>query len=237
MARPMTPADLALPEVGPYLGRLADATRRFEDPTVGLDEIRLGLVSDLFERLAAARGFLMTGDQASARTTLDRASWLGLWRTAAGKATERTIAAIRDRLERAAARTNFPRRRLTSLLPTEEDGAVLAAKLDAAGIALEERLARAFGGGESWWDGIRRAAVALEDCWEALEVEVLRELAAVTASVARIERWRPPWWPWLVALGAALAVASWLGLALGGYLPRPSWLDLVNDWFWSLPWP
>ena len=229
--------ELMLPEVGPYLGRLTDATRRFEDPAVGLDQVRLDLVSDLFERLAAARGFLLTGDHEGARSTLDRASWLVLWRSAATRATERTTAAIAARLERAATQSRFPRRRLGGLLPTAEDREVLAAKLDAAGIALEERLARAFRGTESWWDGVRQAAVALEDCWEALEEEVRRELASFDGAVAKVERWRPSLWPWFVALGALLLAATWVGLALGGFLPRPRWLEGLDDWFWSLPWP
>lgn len=52
-----------IPEIGPYLGRLADAVRRFSDPGVGLDVVRLQLVTALFERTQSAREFLLTGDE------------------------------------------------------------------------------------------------------------------------------------------------------------------------------
>jgi hypothetical protein len=229
--------DVGLPELGPYLGRLADPTRRFEDPAVGLDQVRLDLVTELFERAAVARGFLMTGDMEGARSALDRGTWLSLWRTAATTASERTIETIAGRLERAARISRYPRGKLSGLLPSPEDRQVLDAKFEAAGIPLEEHLAKGFPTRSGWWDGIRQAAVALEDSWEALEEEARAELRASGDSIKLIERWRPPLGPWYLALGAAILLATWLGLALGGYLPRPGWLDGLNDWFWSIPWP
>lgn len=225
-----------LPEIGPYLGRLAAATRRFPDPEVGLDEIRLELVSGLFERVGVARDFLLTGDRAGARSALDRPTWLELWRAAAAKATDRTQAAIAARIERAGHRSRYPQRKLAGLLPGPEDRAVLAARIDAAGIPLEERTAR-IPQGDQWWEGIRQAAVALEDSWEALEEQVRQELATGALTAARVEQWRPSLRPWFVALGLAMVVVTWLGLVLGGQLPRPPWLDPLNDWFWSIPWP
>ena len=226
----------ALPEIGPYLGRLAAVTPRFADSEVGLDQIRLDLVSELFERVGVARGFLLSGDLEGARAALDRATWLELWRGAAARATERTDAAIRSRFERAAKRSRYPHRKLVAHLPTEEDRAVLAARLDAAGIPLEERVAR-LPSGDQWWEGIRQAAVALEDSWEALEELVAGELATAATTEGRIASWRPSLRPWFLALGSAILAAGWLGLVLGGYLPRPAWLDPFNDWFWTIPWP
>lgn len=225
-----------LPEIGPYLGRLADVTRRFEDPSVGLDSIRLDLVSDLFDRVAAARDFRLAGDEAGARVALDRNIWLALWRTAAGRAADAVVAAAGAELERAAYQSRYPARQLAALLPSAEDRAVLAARLDAAGIVVEERVARGFGSGAAWWDQVRQTAVALEDAWDELEVLVRRELAVWQSKAAQVARWRPALWPWIVVLLAALALVTWLGLVLGGYLPRPAWLDPVHRWFWSLPW-
>lgn len=226
-----------LPELGPYLGRLADATRQFVPADAGLDPIRLDLVSDLFERAAAARGFLLTGDESGARGSLDRKAWLELWWVAANRAADATVAAATARLDDAARRVGFPPRKLAALVPGAEARAVLGARFEAAGIPLEEQVARGFGAETSWWDGVRQAAVAIEDSWEALEREVRRELAAVDLEVRRIEGWRPSLAGWYVALGLAVVATGWLGLVIGGYLPRPGPLEPLVTWFWSLPWP
>lgn len=230
------PGQNGLPEIGPYLGRLADATRRFGDPTLGLDDLRLAMVSDLFERAHAARGFLLLDDQAGARAALD-SGWLAVWRTAAAKATELTLASVRARMIRAQQRSGCPDRLVNRRLPSTEDREILAAKLDAAGIPLERQVARGFPPGEGWWEAVRRSAVALEDSWEQLEEIVRATARAADAEVAAVEGWRPSPTPWLIGLACLTVTAGWLGLALGGYLPRPGWLDGVHRWFWSLPWP
>ncbi len=227
--------DLEFPELGPYLGRMADATRRFEGP-VPLDPIRLDLVTALFERAGVARDFLLTGDREGARSALDRTTWLALWRDAAARAADATAAAIVARLEVAARRSRFPARKLAAALPSADDRAVLGAKLDAAGIPLEERAGR-LPGGEDWWDRLRQSAVALEDSWESLEAEVRQALAMAEVAAERIEAWRPSLRGWWISLGVVAIIAGWLGLVLGGYLPRPGWLDPLHDWFWRLPWP
>jgi len=226
-----------LPEIGPYLGRLTDVTRRFEDPAVGLDSIRLTLVSTLFERAQAARSFLAVGDTAGARGSLDRASWLALWQDAASRAAERTTVVIRDRFDRARRESRCPPRVARRYAPTAEDGEILATKFEAAGIALEERTARPAASDQGWWDQIRQAAVALDDAWEDLEDLVRRELLAAAERARPVAAWRPSPIPRIVAGTGAVALAGWLGLALGGFLPRPGWLDGLHRVFWSLPWP
>ncbi len=226
-----------IPEIGPYLGRLADAVREFEDPAVGLDAIRLQLVSDLFERTQSAREFLLTGDDGGARAALDQGSWLELWRRAAHQAAERTSDTLAGRLTAAAKGSRYPARRLAPLLPSAEARAILGSKLEAAGIPLEGRLARRFPTGLEWWDAVRQAAVALEDSWEDLEAVIRSELAEARPVVDQVSRWQPSPLPWYLALGVGVALTGWLGLVLGGYLPRPQWLDPFSAWFWSLPWP
>lgn len=231
------PTRVSLPEIGPYLGRLTDATRRFDDPHLGLDAIRLAMVSDLFERTNAARGFLLTDDLEGARAALDRAGWLEVWRGAVAPVTDRTVATIRARIARAQGWSGCPDRLVGRRLPTSEDREILAAKLEAAGIPLEEQAGRGFPLGEGWWEAVRQSAVALEDSWEQLEEVVRRELRAAESNVAAIEAWRPSRVPWLVGLACLTLLAAWLGLALGGYLSRPAWLEGFHHWFWSLPWP
>ncbi len=228
---------IRLPEIGPYLGRLGDATRRFDDPHVGLDEVRLATVSELFERAHAARGFLLIGDLAGARAALDRIEWLGVWRSAASKVADLTIASIGARIERAQRLSGCPNRLASRRLPGPEDREVLGAKLEAAGIPLERQVARGFPSDDRWPEAVRQSAVALEDSWEQLEVVVREALRAAEPDVDAIARWRPSPLPWQIGFGILAAIAGWLGLTLGGFLPLPGWLDGLHRWFWSLPWP
>lgn len=231
------PSIRSFPEIGPFLGRLTDATRRFGDPTIGLDEVRLGLVTDLFERSHAARGFLSVDDFAGARAALDKRGWLEIWQGAAQAVADRVIDARRQGLLRAQRLAGCPDRVVKRWLPSAEDREMLAAKLEAAGIPLEEQVARGFPVGPAWWDAVRQAAVALEDSWEQLEAVVLDESKATARQISHLEGWRPSRAPWLAAGVGLTVLFGWLGLVLGGFLPRPSWLDPVATWFWSLPWP
>ncbi len=229
------PSDL-LPEIGPELGSLVDLTHELGDPEVGLEALRLDLVRQLFERAQAARDFLLTGDQDGARAALDRPIWLDSWRTAVTATADRVTAVKAARIERAARRSGFPARRLRELLPTTDDRSVLMAKLEAAGIPLEETISRGSSGGP-WWDEIRRRASRLEESWDRLETVVRLELSGIEGRLQTIERWRPSVVGPVLLAAALVGLMSWLGLAIGGYLRRPAWLDGVNDWFWSLPWP
>lgn len=230
-------APFQLPELGPYLGRLADVTRRFDDPAVGLDAIRLALVSALFERGQAARGFLAIGDGAGARASLDRASWLALWTAAAQQATAATFAVIGERFAAARRASRCPARVARPFAPTDEDRTVMAAKFEAAGIALEERVAKAAANDQAWWDQVRQSAVALDDAWEELEQLVIAELNSAAGRAASVAEWRPSRAPRIVAGAILVIAAGWLGLALGGFVARPEWLDGLHRAFWSLPWP
>ena len=226
-----------LPEIGPYLGRLPEVTRRFDDPTLGLDSVRLQLVSDLFELTDAARGFLSVDDFPGARSALDRPRWLEIWRAASNDAAVRTVAALKEQLVRAQANSGCPERILRRFQSGAEAQEILAAQLAAAGIPLERQIARGFPAGAGWWEAVRQAASALEDSWEQLEDIVRRELADGRRGAAVVEAWRPSPVPWVVAAASLTAVLGWVGLVLGGYLPRPSWLEWLARAFWSLPWP
>ncbi len=224
-----------LPEIGPLLGRMTDVTRQFSDPSVGLDRIRLDLVSRVFEQVSKARKQIEAGDQDGAAALLAPGVWIGWWRGVAGLATETLLGAHAERLLAAATRRRFPVHRAMALLPDAEASAVVAARIEAAGIPLET-LARS-GAGTEPADRLRRWAVALDDAWDELEILVGRELAALSSAVRTVDAWRPPLWPWAVTGAVVALTLGWLALAIGGQVARPAWLDPVAVWFWSLPWP
>lgn len=218
-----------LPEAGPLLGRMTDVTRRVADPALDLDRIRLELVSRVFEQVARARANPDDG------ALLAPEVWLGWWRGAVGQVVGRIETAHRERLLRAAARRRYRADRAQRLLPDAEAIGMVSARIDAAGIRLETLATEPRQASAAL--ELRRWAVALDDAWDELEDLAAREYAALLPNVRRIEAWRPPNWPWLVAGGAIGAAVLWVALAIGGQVPRPAWLDPAADWFWSLPWP
>lgn len=221
--------DTPLPEAGPLLGRMTDVTRRGADPALDLDRIRLGLVSQVFEQVAQAR-------VAPGKTELLAPDvWLGWWRAAVKQVVDGLLAAHRERLLHAAARRRYSVERARRLLPDAEAAGMLAARIEAAGIPLETLAADRRRSTPA--EELRRWAVALDDAWDELEVVAAREYAGLEASVRVVDAWRPSVWPWAVAGVSLAAGLVWVGLAVGGLVQRPAWLDPLADWFWSIPWP
>jgi len=226
-----------LPELGPWLGRLPEMGRRDTTDDFTLDPVRWAMVTELFERADAARDFLVAGDTEGARTALDRAAWLAIWSPVVDDVAERIARALSSRLARAARVSAASPRQLEPLALHADDLAVLRAKLDAAGIPLERELGRAPARGAEWLAQIRRACHALEASWDELESTARGELAARQPAIDRVARSEPRRLAWWGSIGVAAALAGWLGLTLGGYLPAPGWLAPFADWFWGLPWP
>ena len=72
---------------------------------------------------------------------------------------------------------------------------------------------------EGLMSGLRRR---LEAAWLALEERVELEMARWDPVVQQIARWRRSLTPVWITSAALLALALWLGLTLGGFLPAPS---------------
>ena len=64
----------------------------------------------------------------------------------------------------------------------------------------------------------------LEAAWLALEAVVAEEERRWSPELESLERWRPSLWPLLILWTPVAAALVWLGLALGGYVPAPTWL-------------
>ena len=233
-----------IPELGPSLGRLTDpGAEAAEGNGVRLDDIRLRLVTGVFDLAGAARGFATAGDRQGAMTSLNRVAWLALWEKALASAAERIAGTVNAGLESAAEESRFPRGRLEPLRLRAEDIRAIAARLGRGGApfvaaldALEQagRGSGRNGDGETAWrDGLNATARRLEAAWLALEVAAADEQRHWHAEVDRVRRWRRPRWPLWLITAAVIGAAGYVGLVLGGYLPVPPALEGLADWWWS----
>lgn len=233
----------AIPELGPLLGRLAEPAGAMRS-IVPLDDIRLQLVSDLFELAGAARSFADAGDYASAAQSLNRHGWLAAWERAVAAAAARVAERIEARLRSAAAESRLPARKLRRILLTDDERRGIVVRLGSGGAllvdALDEMeqsvraLARRGAPGASWRDALAVVARRLEAAWSSLERAAADEEAAWSEDVADVRAWRRPRWPlWVITLGV-LGAFGWLALVLGGFIDAPSWLLPVAQWWWNI---
>jgi hypothetical protein len=168
--------------------------------------------------------------------------------TAVATAAERTSAVLGEAFAAAAAESRFPARRLRQLRVTPTELSAIIARLGACGAPFEAQLARldelagpasaAGTAGEAafarWWTGVTDTARALDSSWHALEEAAEAEVERWKREVDAVRAWRRPRWAlWLIS-GLGLALASWLGLMLGGYLAVPDWFRPVAEWWWAV---
>jgi hypothetical protein len=240
MARVSEPA---IPELGPLLGRLAEpagATRG----VVPLDDIRLQLVSDLFELAGAARSFAESGDLASAAQSLNRHGWLAAWERAVAAAAARVAERIEGRIRSAAAESRLPQRKLRRILLTDDERRGIVVRLGSGGALLVDALdemeqsvrtmARRGEAGTSWRDALAAVARRLESAWSSLERAAAAEEAAWREDISDVRAWRRPRWPLWVVTVVVLFILGWLALVLGGFINSPSWFLPVAQWWWNV---
>jgi len=101
-------------------------------------------------------------------------------------------------------------------------------KLSVLGAGAAEAAGDARDAIDRWQRSVTRAARKLEAAWIELERRAYRELDEWAHIAARVAQWRRPLWPVLAAGIVGVAVAIWLGLVFGGYVPPPAWL--ANAW-------
>lgn len=227
-------APIQLPELGPLLGTLVASPVELPASRAALEDARNELLSQLFDKAGAARTALATGDPTAARKVLGASSWLGAWERAVAIAARSVGQEIERRLRNAAVESRYPRKRLAALLPDAEERRVLAARLSAAGIGLEEAVPLLENPSRSWDEALRRVAGELEAAWDRLVVTALQELEVWDRRAMEVRAWRRSWLPLLVVGAMALGLAVWLGLVVGGFLPAPAWLRPLTEWIWNL---
>jgi hypothetical protein len=232
---------LVIPELGPSLGRLVVPAADGAEGPLGarLDDIRIRLVTNVFELAGAARAFAASGDLESAVGSLNRLALLALFEKAVGAAAERIAATVNARLASAAAESRYPAKRAKALALTLDDTRAIAARLGAGGAgfvaALDalEQAGRVPHGRREWQEALLLAARRLESAWLAAEEAAAREQRHWHAEVARVRGWRRPRWPLWVISALVLGTAGYLGLVVGGYLPVPEALAGFTEWWWA----
>jgi hypothetical protein len=253
MEGPVTPVvrltALRVPELGPALGRLVAPP----PPPPGvpahwirLEDIRVALVSQLFELLADARRWAREGERELALATLNREAWEGAWSRALQEVADRAGAAISDRMLAAAREARLPSRQQQALPLDAVEIRALAARLGHGSAALHQvltaldqaahfaRSERAPEGAvQAWQDALATAARRLEAAWLALEDALGREWRSWEGEVEDLRRWRRPLWPLIVAGLLLFGLALYAGLLLGGYLPVPGPLKGPVEALWA----
>ncbi|MEO7985202.1 MAG: hypothetical protein ABI766_01625 [Gemmatimonadales bacterium] len=233
-----------VPELGPSLGRLTDPSAPGSRTPLGLtyDDIRLDLVTGIFELAGAARGFAASGDTEGAMASLGRVGWLGLWERAVGAAAARIGEAANSRLREAATESRFSARKLKELLLTSTDVRSISARLGSGGApfvgaldALEQAVhsARANSRQDEWRAALEAAARRLESAWLAMVAAATIEEQQWRNEAERVRAWCRPMWPVWVVTTIVLAVAAYLGLVVGGYLAVPEPLRGLTEFWWS----
>jgi hypothetical protein len=232
----------AVPELGPLLGRLAEAGGA-RNGVVPLDDIRLQLVTDLFELAGAARSFADAGDLSSAAQSLNRHGWLAAWERAVDAAAQRVAGRVEARLRSAAAESRLPARKLRLVVLTDDERRGIAVRLGSGGALLVDALdemersvreaARRGDVGDSWRDALAAVARRLEAAWRSLETAAADEEAAWQEDTSDVRAWRRPRWPLWVITAVVVVVLGWAALVLGGFMDAPSWFRPVADWWWN----
>jgi hypothetical protein len=241
-----------VPELGPSLGRLSDPPAAPTDRSsldIVLDDIRLDLVTGIFDRAGAARSFAAAGDRHSAVASLGRVAWLDLWERAVAAAAQRLADAVNARLTAAGAESRLPAGKLARVLLTPEDVRAIASRLGSGGAnfvsaldALEQTVPAAAAAGargrlgqDEWQRALAATARRLESSWMAMTGAVKQEQDRWKGEIDRVSAWHRPRWPlWLITF-LVLAIATYLGLILGGYLPAPAPLHGFAEFWWSRP--
>jgi hypothetical protein len=237
-----------VPELGPSLGRMVDPPPAAPGALgVVLDDIRLDLVTGVFDLAGAGRLFAEAGDREGAYGSLGRLGWLRLWEKAVATAATRIAVEASAGLRLAAEESRYPARRLQRLALTDEDTRAITARLGSGGApfvaaldALEQStrgLSATRGPGSeearAWQAALGAATRRLESAWLALEDTARVEQERWAADIARVRAWRRPTWPIWLLTAVIVTAAGYLGLVLGGYLPVPPALQGLATFWWT----
>ena len=229
----------SVPELGPSLGRLGDPALVVTRSPLGvtLDDVRLDLVTGVFDLAGAGRAFAAAGDRDGAVASLGRVAWLQLWERAVDTAAGRISGAVNAHFGEAAGESRFPPHQLRALLLTDDDTRAIAARLGSGGApfvtaldALEQSAPTT-----DWQSSLTAVSRRLESAWRALESAAAAEQERWLSEIELVRAWRRPTWPVWTLTGVVLSGVTYLGLVLGGYIAVPFFLRRFTAFWWSWP--
>ena len=229
----------SVPELGPSLGRLGDPALVVTRSPLGvtLDDVRLDLVTGVFDLAGAGRAFAAAGDRDGAVASLGRVAWLQLWERAVDTAAGRISGAVNAHFGEAAGESRFPPHQLRALLLTDDDTRAIAARLGSGGApfvtaldALEQSAPTT-----DWQSSLTAVSRRLESAWRALESAAAAEQERWLSEIELVRAWRRPTWPVWTLTGVVLSGVTYLGLVLGGYITVPGFLRGFAAFWWSWP--
>jgi hypothetical protein len=90
-------------------------------------------------------------------------------------------------------------------------------------------------GQEEWHRALAATARRLESSWLALITAAKQEQERWKGEVERVRAWHRPLWPLWLITALLLAIVTYLGLLVGGYLAAPAPLRGFTDYWWSRP--
>jgi hypothetical protein len=240
---------LEIPELGPSFGRLVapPPPPPGSPPSwIPLEDLRLALVSQLFELAGDARRWAGEGDRELALATLNREAWETAWRRTVQGVALRAAEAVGQRLLAAAAEARLPTRRARALVLDEGEVQALAARLAAGTPAFEQALTALDRTAHQvrsprapreavaeWQDALVTAARRLESAWLELEDALAREWRDWSIEIEEVRARRRPLWPLAVFGVVLLLILGYAGLLVGGYLPIPQFLRGVVEAIWD----
>lgn len=244
-ARPL----LIIPELGPALGRLVAPPAPVPGAAphwVPLDDIRLGLVSQVFDHAGDARRWAREGDRELALTTLTHAALEQEWVRIIKAVAERVAEQVNLRLAAAARESRLPVRHARRLPLEATEVHAIAARLSQGDAGFREALVlldQALHAARSdratpeavaaWQEALLTLARRLESAWLGMEEALAREGREWDAEVEDVRRWQRPRWPLLLVGVVLFGTALYTGLLLGGYLPVPDLLRPLAEGIWA----
>jgi hypothetical protein len=211
-----------------------------------MEDIRIAMVTQLFELAGDARRWAAEGDRELALATLNREAWEAAWRRAVDAVAVRGAGAVSDRLLAAAAEARLPARRTRMLTLNPDEVQAFGGRLTGGNAALAEALAALDRAAQrvrtnhapqeavvEWQDALVTAARRLESAWLTLEDALAREWREWAVEVEQVRAWRRSLVPLVAAGVVLLLLAGYIGLVLGGYLPVPEMFRGIAEAIWD----
>ena len=217
------------------LGKLVTGTGR-EPGGLSLTAIRYQLVTRMLETAGEARRLGANEERSAAIFAVSPVLWMTAWEETVQSVAGLVLERVTTEINREADRVRMPQQLRARFLPSPSERRALAARLGSAGTGLvpvldelERRGGQALSATalerdsiDGWHEALRMAGRRLEEAWLLLEDRVETEIGRWAPTIQQVHRWRKSLTPVLIVGTVLLALAVWLGLAMGGFISAPA---------------